>query len=235
MSTDTKDKVTTGLFTQTDINYMATVSQETNKNQVAESAMDKAIRQSSVIGPEIVILLDDSQSMIGVKDEVKRAYGTFVGDMCKSEPNAKLTLYKYGGSSCIKMHLKSKPIEEVNRLVYFPSQATYLPSNLMYAIKETEARLPKTARVIFVVICDDDTDQDCEDGKVMCQEIERKKRDGWRFLHIGLGDGASHPLCGADKNLLLTGNDAVKMAFEGAGKFVSEKRDVKRLGLFEKE
>lgn len=132
----------------------------------------------------IVMVLDETGSMIGRRGETVRGFDEYVANAKRDFPKARLTLVRFN-SDKIDTTYKDAPIERVGPLTdYDPSYMTPLYDALGLAMKQA---MGLSGKVIFVVITDGEENASAEFTRAdIYKGIKVMTAKGWVFIYLGV-------------------------------------------------
>jgi hypothetical protein len=159
------------------------------------------------------MLLDESSSMVPHRDAVVETFNQYTSEL-KGTKRVWLSLFKFAGNHAGGfmsrsqerriVHQSGSPLKKVfeNRKLkdtyplttpqYTPNGWTPLYDAIGMLIKRTKDRLPKDAKVLFVIHTDGQentsTEYNMERIKTLIQRMEKKR--GWTFVYLGEGSEA---------------------------------------------
>ena len=136
---------------------------------------------------EAVFVLDSSGSMKGKEKDTIDGYNSFVEEEKWEKGKCYLTTYLF--SSQVRRVIDHEEIMEVFRMdgkIYSVGGMTALLDAIGTALSETENRVKNTTRKVIVCIITDGMENSSREYTypMIKSEIERKKKDGWKFLFL---------------------------------------------------
>lgn len=157
----------------------------------------------------VVMLLDESSSMIAYRNAVVETFNNYI-DKLKEGKRTWLSLFKFAGNGqvrfgfqpdvCVaadtlRLVFENRKVTETYPLTieqYSPHGWTPLYDAIGTLIQRTKKRLPKEAKVLFVIHTDgqENTSRkfNAERIKTMIKRMENKR--GWTFVYLGEGAAA---------------------------------------------
>jgi len=148
----------------------------------------------------VVMLLDESGSMGGHRQAVVSTFNSYVEELKGGAKRCFLSLFKFDSSftndgSILRKVFQNRKVKECYPLTmeqYQPRGGTPLYDAIGMLIRQTKKRLPKDAKVLFVVHTDghENASQmfNAERVKTMIHKCENKR--GWTFVYLGEGAAA---------------------------------------------
>lgn len=149
----------------------------------------------------VVMLLDESTSMAPHRQAVVDTFNQYTQEVRKTTKRCWLSLFKFAGrgrggvmdgSLRLSKVFENRKLKECYPLTtpqYDPNGWTPLYDAIAQVINRTKARLPKDARVLFVVHTDGQENtskkHNMESIKRLIQKMEKKR--GWTFVYLGEG------------------------------------------------
>ena len=141
---------------------------------------------------EIAVVIDESGSMSGVRDDAIGGFNTFITEQKKVDGEAVVTLVKF--NSVAEVLYEGKDIEEVEDLTedsYVPQNYTALYDAIGKAIRSIESRTEKGDKAIIAILTDGMENNSKEfDIGVIKKLIEDKTKDGWEFVYLAANQDA---------------------------------------------
>jgi len=143
---------------------------------------------------EIVIVLDKSGSMYGIKDDTIGGFNNFLQEQQKESGEANLTLIQFdSGYRTVYLGKPIKQVEPLNKETYVTGGNTALNDSLASAILQTGMRLEaleeqnRPDKVIVVVITDGQENSSKEHSKQQLAEMVKHQEEkyDWAFLFFG--------------------------------------------------
>jgi len=144
------------------------------------------------------MLLDESGSMGCHRKSVIDSFNDYVSNLKKETKRCFISLYKFDarpGIPYLRKVFKNRKVKECYALTmdqYQPCGGTPLYDAMGMLIKKTKERLPKEAKVLFVVHTDGyenaSSQYNQERIKNMVKRLEKKR--GWTFVYLGEGEQA---------------------------------------------
>lgn len=161
----------------------------------------------------VVMLLDESSSMIPHREAVVDTFNQYTSEL-KGTKRVWLSLFKFAGNhsggfqsrsmerrivhqsgSVLKKVFENRKLKDTYPLTtpqYTPNGWTPLYDAIGSLIQQTKKRLPKDAKVLFVIHTDGQentsTEYNMERIKTLIQRMEKKR--GWTFIYLGEGSEA---------------------------------------------
>lgn len=143
----------------------------------------------------VVMLLDESGSMGGYREAVVESFNKYVTELKNGTKRCFLSLFKFDSRPDIPvlrnvfLNRKVKECYPLTMSQYAPYGGTPLYDAVGELIRETKKRLPKKAKVLFVIHTDgqENSSQKYNQERVkrMIQKCEQKR--GWTFIYLGEG------------------------------------------------
>jgi|688.fasta_scaffold291284_2 hypothetical protein len=156
---------------------------------------------------QMIVILDRSGSMESIGKATVEGLNTLIKEQKGAEGEAFLTLVQFDDQ--YQIDYKSKPIKEVNELIY---GETFKPRGMtaMYdAIGKTIAEVETTDDVVLVIVTDGAENASREfTQKIVFDKIEEKKKAGWNVLFLAANQDAMRTggSIGIDANNSMTFN-----------------------------
>lgn len=146
----------------------------------------------------VVMLLDESGSMGGYRQAVVESFNNYVTELKNSTKRCFLSLYKFDarpGERMLRKVFKNRKVKECYPLTtsqYAPHGGTPLFDAVGTLIQKTKKRLPKDAKVMFVVHTDGQENSSQEFNQERVRNLIRRmeKKRGWVFIYLGEGSQA---------------------------------------------
>lgn len=134
----------------------------------------------------ILVLLDETGSMLSVKQATMSGFDEYVQTTKASMPKATLTLVKFNATRTVTQ-FRDTPIADVAPLSdYAPANGTPLYDAIAAAIREQEQAVKADESVLFVIITDGEENASKEWDRTQIKAlIEGKESAGWGFVYIG--------------------------------------------------
>lgn len=133
---------------------------------------------------KVVVLLDQTGSMDGIKDDTIGGFNQFLSEQKKNDVKLSLTLFN---SEEIEKRYVNEPIGKIKKL----TEKNYRPSHMtpLYdAIGQTIADVIDEKKLLFVIITDGFENASKEYKKQAIKElIKKQEKSGWKFLYLGVG------------------------------------------------
>jgi hypothetical protein len=146
----------------------------------------------------VVMLLDESGSMGSHRHSVVTSFNDYVSSLKKETKRCFISLYKFDASlnnPVLRKVFKNRKVKECYALTmdqYTPRGGTPLYDAMGMLIEKTKDRLPKEAKVLFVVHTDgwENASQQFNKERIknMVKRLEKKR--GWTFVYLGEGEQA---------------------------------------------
>lgn len=151
----------------------------------------------------VVMLLDESGSMGCHRQSVVSSFNQYKGSLAEETKRCFISLYKFdmahgrfsrdfGNFPILRRVFKNRKVKECYDLTteqYTPRGGTPLYDAIGQLIKKTKQRLPKEAKVLFVIHTDGfenaSHEYSAERIKNMIKRLEKKR--GWVFTYLGEG------------------------------------------------
>lgn len=147
----------------------------------------------------VVMLLDESSSMVRHRQAVVDTFNQYTKDVGKNSKRVWMSLFKFAGNGLglvrtlrLTKIFENRKLKETYPLTtpqYSPNGWTPLYDAIGEVIRRTKKRLPKDAKVLFVIHTDGQentsTKYNMESIKQLIQKMERKR--GWTFVYLGEG------------------------------------------------
>ena len=146
----------------------------------------------------VVMLLDESGSMTPHRDSVVTSFNSYINELKNGTKRCFLSLYKFDqrngseGFKILRKVFENRKVKECYPLTtsqYAPYGGTPLYDAVGKLIQKTKKRLPKDAKVLFVVHTDGQENAshqyNQERVKTLIQRMENKR--GWTFVYLGEG------------------------------------------------
>lgn len=139
----------------------------------------------------VTFVLDETGSMMSIKDDTIGGFNQYLGDLKKSNNPVFFSLLKFDSNRVEKVCI-DKPVSEVPELnsdTYRPGAMTPLIDAVMGAIKATEEAVKdKDAQVVVVVQTDGQENASREHSRqALAQKVKEKTEAGWLFTFLGAG------------------------------------------------
>lgn len=148
----------------------------------------------------VIKLLDESGSMGPYRNAVIGSVNDYVKGLRRKTRRCFMSLYKFdsrqseSGGVCraIFENRKVSKVHEVTHVQYAPHGGTPLFDAIGELITATKKRLPKSAKVIFVIHTDGQENASMKWNQETVKELIRKceKKRGWTFVYLGEGKEA---------------------------------------------
>lgn len=134
----------------------------------------------------ILILLDETGSMLGVKQATLSGFDEYVQTTKAAMPKATLTLVKFNSARVVTA-FRDMPVADVEALTdYAPADNTPLYDAIAQAIREQEQVVKADESVLFVIITDGEENASKEFNREQIKAlIGAKEAAGWGFVYIG--------------------------------------------------
>ena len=146
----------------------------------------------------VVMLLDESGSMSPHRMSVVNSFNSYTSELKNGTKRCFLSLYKFdqrSGVPTLRKVFKNRKVKECYPLTasqYAPYGGTPLYDAVGQLIQKTKKRLPKDAKVLFVIHTDGQENAsghyNQERVKTLVQRMENKR--GWTFVYLGEGAAA---------------------------------------------
>lgn len=146
----------------------------------------------------VVMLLDESGSMGSHRKSVVDSFNEYVSQLKTETKRCFISLYKFDsrpGLPLLRKVFKNRKVKECYALTmdqYTPHGGTPLYDAMGMLITKTKDRLPKSAKVLFVVHTDgwENASQQYNQERIknMVKRLEKKR--GWTFVYLGEGEQA---------------------------------------------
>jgi len=143
----------------------------------------------------VVMLLDESGSMGCHRQSVVDSFNSYVNELKNGTPRCFLSLFKFDhrhGIETVRKVFENRKVKECYPLTleqYAPYGGTPLFDAVGQLIKHTKERLPKEAKVLFIVHTDGQENAsrqyNQESIKTLIAKMEKKR--GWTFVYLGEG------------------------------------------------
>jgi hypothetical protein len=138
---------------------------------------------------EIVVVLDRSGSMESIAQSTVEGFNTFLNEQKNAEGEAFFTLVQFDDR--YEMNYASKPISEVQNLIYGETFSPRGSTALFDTIGKTINDLETDHDVIFVIITDGEENASQEfTREAIFKMIETKESEGWKFLFLAANQDA---------------------------------------------
>lgn len=150
----------------------------------------------------VVMLLDESSSMSPHREAVVKSFNEYVESL-KGGKRIYLTLAKFSelgimtpdegkGAPTLRTVFENRKRKEVHPLTnnqYRPNGMTPLFDAIAGLISQTKERLPKDAKVVFVIHTDGQENRSQKHNQESIKKLIRKceKKRGWTFVYLGEG------------------------------------------------
>lgn len=145
--------------------------------------VDKVVSETALPPASIILLLDESGSMDGNRNEILQSVNKFIRDQ-QSKPEDGTTLSVLTFSDRVKVLISSKPLADVLPLTredYHPDGMTALYDAIGSAIDDHAGR----QRVLMVVVTDGDENSSKNFNKQTIKaKIDSVKAIGWNFIFL---------------------------------------------------
>lgn len=143
----------------------------------------------------VVMLLDESGSMGCHRASVIESFNNYVTELKNSTKRCFLSLYKFDsrhGERTLRKVFKNRKVKECYPLTtsqYAPHGGTPLFDAMGRLIQKTKKRLPKDAKVLFVVHTDGQENASHEFNQERVRNLIKRmeKKRGWTFIYLGEG------------------------------------------------
>lgn len=144
----------------------------------------------------VVMLLDESTSMSPHRQAVVDTFNQYTKEVRKTTKRCWLSLFKFAGSGMngtlrLSKVFENRKLKECYPLTtpqYTPNGWTPLYDAIGQVINRTKKRLPKEARVLFVIHTDGQENtskkHNQESIKALIKKMEKR---GWTFVYLGEG------------------------------------------------
>ncbi len=147
----------------------------------------------------VVMLLDESGSMGCHRQSVVESFNQYKNQLVKETKRCFISLYKFDtgwhGTPLLRKVFKNRKVKECYDLTteqYKPRGGTPLYDAIGQLIVKTKLRLPKEAKVLFVIHTDGwenaSHEYTADKIKSMIKKLEKKR--GWVFTYLGEGMAA---------------------------------------------
>lgn len=146
----------------------------------------------------VVMLLDETGSMQPHIENVVSSFNKYVDGLKKEAKRCYLSLYKFDRDHrdpILRSVFENRKVKECHDLTvaqYSPRGMTPLYDAVAQLIERTKERLPKDAKVLFVIHTDGQENasrlHNQESVKALIQKMEKKR--GWTFIYLGEGAAA---------------------------------------------
>lgn len=150
------------------------------------------------IDVHIVMVLDESGSMAGLRDDLIGGVNKFLADQRSKPGKCRLTLVKFAPYTVLADAVDIKDVADLTHATYNPQSMTPLFDAEGRAINEALAREEKRARkgkskeaVLFVTYTDGDNNTSREFTRESLSKLKAERSEaGWTFLYLGVGHDA---------------------------------------------
>ena len=177
----------------------------------------------------VVMLLDESGSMGGHRSAVVDTFNSYVEELKGGTKRCFLSLFKFDSSfnnseGILRKVFENRKVKECYPLTlsqYTPRGGTPLYDAMGKLIKHTKKRLPKDAKVLFVVHTDgqENTSHEYNQERVKTLIHRMEKKRGWTFVY--LGEGAAAWNAGYDFGIQNVANFSSSMRGSSMGKLAT--------------
>jgi hypothetical protein len=204
-----------------------TAAKKSTKKKTASVDAEKKLSET-----EVVIVLDRSGSMCSIQDATVKGFNEFINEQKNAEGDAFVTLVQFDDR--YELNYKSKPVNEVTKLVV---GETFIPRGMTAlhdAIGKTISELETDRDVTFVIITDGDENSSREYTgaaiKKMIKDSEKDKQ--WKFVYLGANQDAvivakNYGISGANALTYTADANHTTMAFANVSTNVSSLRSSK--------
>lgn len=144
----------------------------------------------------VVMLLDESGSMGCHRSSVVSSFNTYKEKIAAETKRCFLSLYKFdmqfGNEAILRKVFKNRKVKECYDLThdqYVPRGGTPLYDAIGLLIEKTKQRLPKEAKVLFVIHTDGMENASHRFSAASIKRLIKKleKKRGWVFTYLGEG------------------------------------------------
>jgi hypothetical protein len=138
---------------------------------------------------QMIVILDRSGSMDSIGRATVDGLNTLIREQKGAEGEAYMTLVQFDDQ--YQVDYKSKPIKEVNELIYGETFKPRGMTALYDAIGKTIAETDTTDDVVLVIVTDGAENTSKEfTQKIVFDKIEEKKKAGWNVLFLAANQDA---------------------------------------------
>lgn len=163
-------------------------------NEVSQKRMDKFIETKSKISEKnktlklsndlhLVIILDESSSMSGIKNDIISSINTMMKDQKElKDDNTTVSLIKF--SDIISINYENHPLRNIKYITnkdYQPNGSTALYDAIGYAINKYKNN---DNVCMFIVTDGEENSSRRYTHETVTSLIDRKKEDGWKFIYL---------------------------------------------------
>jgi len=165
------------------------------KSGAVADPLSKAINahDQTVRGTEIVLVVDETGSMMARKDATISSINEFIVTQ-KQSPNPAWVTMTFFNSQAIRTPLSGEElvkVKDVDPKSYNPANGTPLYDAIGKTVREIEKRREKMKdedkpAVLFLIVTDGEENESREFKKAdIVKLLEEKEKDGWTFAYIG--------------------------------------------------
>jgi Mg-chelatase subunit ChlD len=187
---------------------------------------------------EIVFILDESSSMMSIKNDTIKNFNNFLEEQKTVEGKAIVTLITFSSPNRERIVIDSDDIKSVESLTetsYTPNGTTALYDTIgrsIIALKDKikSGKDKKPDKILFVIITDGQENSSVEytDEKVF-KMIKKQQKRGWKFIYLGANQDSfvSSSKIGIDKNMTLNysaTSDGVYHLYDNISNYVKKVR-----------
>jgi uncharacterized protein YegL len=159
-----------------------------------QTAVDEGVKKKPSDNPSktrIMVILDESSSMSGQRQEVITGYNDFLRKQRVIEGDeATLSLLKFNTiCTWISVEIPVKQVTDLTGAEYTPNGGTALFDAMGMGIMRAEEGINnETERVLCLIITDGEENSSRTYGRGQIQDMvkERESRDNWTFAYIGV-------------------------------------------------
>jgi Mg-chelatase subunit ChlD len=196
--TKTEDKKKQKQHENPDVDTNSKIESDTSSKEGTAKKIEFVSRRETKkeLIREIVIILDESGSMLNWGDGVVNGYKKFLDMQENSKKITYITLILFNDD--VRQVITRKSIEEAKNISYNPEGCTSLYDAIALAIRnvsETQMNLntfDKAGEVVFAIITDGEDNVSKIPPEVLKELIEIKKKiNNWKFVFLG----ASKEVC----------------------------------------
>ena len=129
----------------------------------------------------IIVILDRSGSMEGIKEQIVSSVNGFISDQQKTIDDSKMTLITF--SDCHNIVFEQVPIAQVQPITY----SNYVPDGMtaLYdAVYFALTRYGDNPSTLVIIVTDGEENKSATPRIQLNTLIEAKKEAGWKFIYL---------------------------------------------------
>lgn len=190
---------------------------------------------------ELVLVLDNSGSMNGIKNDVEQGLKTVLKEQSEQPGECFVSYFQFSGTA--KQVFSGVNIKNVKDITIHPLGSTALFDAIGLAVNETGARLKamkekdRPGLVVFIIGTDGEENSSKEFNRVQIKEMIRHQESkyNWQFIYLGANQdawqiGQQYGFSGGKSMTYTTDPNAIHASYKSTSKMLSDLRSAVSVG-----